>query len=130
MTRRYVRRRYRRNPEPASPRRPARPHPCAELNGESFDKLVHERVRKLFGGPLDVVAPDPDLREAVYGAVAKDLRRPPRPIPPDVVEFAARVNASGLRITPGTNHPDDLPTPLDLGWSLSEAIIEYRRAGA
>jgi hypothetical protein len=129
MTRRYVRRRYRRNPDAARPHKRACLPPW-ELDAKSFDRLVHARVRKLFGGPLDVVAPDPDLRAVVYDAIARDLRRPPRPIPPDVLAFVARANASGVRITPGTNHPDDLPTPLDLGWSLSDAIIEYRRAGA
>jgi hypothetical protein len=123
MTRRYVRRRYRRNPDPALSR------PCAELDAESFDKLVHERVRKLFGGPLDVVAPDRVLREVVYNAVANGLLQPPRPIPPDVLELAARLREDGITLTPGTGDLRDLPEPLDLGWSLSEAIIEYRRAG-
>jgi hypothetical protein len=131
MNRRYLRRRYRHRPDPARP--PARavcpPAACPEADPEGFDKLVHARIVKLFGAPLDVVAPDPELREVVYDAVAKGLRKEPRPIPPDVLAHVARLNASGLRVTAGTCDPRDLPTPLDLGWSLSDAIIEYRREG-
>jgi hypothetical protein len=115
--------------QPGSPARTQRAAPCPHVDAESFDELVHARVVKVFGAPLDVVAPDPELREVVYDAVAKSLRRPKRPIPPDSLEFAARMNASGLCITPGTSDLRDLPEPLDLGWSLSEAIVEYRRAG-
>jgi hypothetical protein len=132
MTRRHVRRRYRRNPVeapfPSRPpaRRPASPSP--ELDAERFEELVQARARELFGGSLEEVARDPVLRQVVHDAIASGLRRPPRPIPPEVLELTARLNASGLRVTPGTCDPRDLPTPLDLGWSLSEAIIEYRRA--
>jgi hypothetical protein len=95
---------------------------------EAFDRRVRERICKLFGGPLEVVAPDPELREVVYDVVARHLRRPRRPIPREVLEEVERLNASGLRVTPGTGDLRDLPIPLDLGWSLSEAIVEYRRA--
>jgi hypothetical protein len=132
MTRRHVRRRYRRNPigAPASgrTRKPGPPPP--ELDAESFEKLVEARARELFGGSLEEVARDPLLRQVVHDAIADGLRRPVRPIPPDVLEFVERLNASGLRVTPGTCDPRDLPTPLDLGWSLSEAIVEYRRGDA
>ena len=125
MNKRYVRRRYRRKPGPARSR--ARTA-CPPIDAESFDQLVQARVVRLFGAPLEVVAPDAELREVVYDAIAKGLRKKPRPIPPDVLAEVERLNASGLRVTPGTCDPRDLPTPLNLGWSLSEAIIEYRRA--
>jgi hypothetical protein len=129
MNKRYLRRKYRHRPQRIRSRRLApAPPPCPD-DPAAFDRLVHQRIEKLFGGPLEVVAPDPELREAVYGAVATALRRPVRPIPPDSLEFAARMNASGLHITPGTSDFSDMPEPLDLGWSLSEAIIEYRRTG-
>jgi hypothetical protein len=131
MNKRYVRRRYRRKSHPARPRTRTACPPAtnSQADAAGFDELVRARVLKLFGAPLDVVAPDPELREVVYDAVAKGLRKPPRPIPPDVLEEVERLNASGLRVTPGTCDPRDLPMPLDLGWSLSDAIIEYRRAG-
>jgi hypothetical protein len=110
-------------------RPPCAPPPSPEADPESFDRLVRARVVKLFGGPLEVVAPDPELREVVYDAVAKGLRKKPRPIPPEVLAEVKRLNALGLRVTPGTNDFSDLPEPLDLGWSLSEAIVEYRREG-
>src|SRR4051794_6728512 len=131
MTRRHVRRRYRRNPAEAplpgrqTRRRPGAP--CAEPDAESFEALVQARAHELFGGALDEVARDPVLRQLVHDAIANGLRQPPRPIPPEVLELTARLNAAGLRVTPGTGDPRDLPIPLDLGWSLSEAIIEYRR---
>jgi hypothetical protein len=130
MNKRYLRRKYRHRPRRVRSRRLA-PAPTTSCQDDpaAFDQLVRQRIEKLFGGPLEVVAPDPDLREAVYSAVATALRRPVRPIPPDSLEFAARMNASGLHITPGTSDMSDLPEPLDLGWSLSEAIIEYRRTG-
>ena len=134
MNRRYLRRKYRHQPHrrvrPARPARPTASTPSTlPEDPREFDRLVHQRIEKLFGGPLDVVAPDPELREVVYDAVAKGLRKPPKPIPPDSVEFAKRANEHGLHITPGTSDFSDMPEPLDLGWSLSDAIIEYRRAG-
>lgn len=130
MNKRYLRRKYRHRPRRIRSRRlaPAPLPPCPD-DPAAFDKLVHQRIETLFGGPLEVVAPDPELREAVYSAVATALRRPVRPIPPDSLEFAARMRKHGLIITPGTSDFSDLPEPLDIGWSLSEAIIEYRRRG-
>src|SRR5215207_6803257 len=101
MTRRHVRRRYRRNPigGPASGRTTRKPAlPCAELDAESFEKLVEARARELFDGSLEEVARDPLLRQVVHDTIADDLRRPPRPIPLDVLELVARLNASGVRV--------------------------------
>src|SRR5688500_3544866 len=117
MTRRYVRRRYRRNPTGATPgRRTA--SLCAELDAESFEALVQARVCKLFGGSLEQVAPDPLLRQAVHDAVVAALRRPERPVPPDSLALAARLRKHGITITLGASDIRDLPEPLDLGWSL------------
>lgn len=127
MNRRYVRRRYRHRPGQARPRAratcppPARPEPAP-----SFDELVRARIRKLFGAPLEVVAPDPELREAVYDAVATGLRRPERPIPPDVLGMADRLRADGITVTLSACDPRDLPAPADVGFSLTEAILEER----
>src|SRR4051794_831839 len=99
MTRRHVRRRYRRNPADGSSTRRTtrRPEPaCAELDVECFEALVQARVKHLFGDSLAVVAPDPELREAVHDAVAKGLRGPKRLIPPDSLEFAARIERDGV----------------------------------
>ena len=131
MMRRNVRRRYRRDPDLAMLRGREACHRdaiCPAPDGEAFERLVDARVRKLFGGPLDVVAPDPLLREVVRDAVITGMRRPTRPVPPDVLELAARLREDGITLTPGRGDPHDLPAPLDLGWSLSDAIIEYRRA--
>lgn len=127
MNRRYLKRRYRRKSGPALPRsrRERSPGPCPDGDAECFEALVQARVVALLGAPLDVVARDPDLRQAVYDAVAKGLREPPRPIPPHIQREVDRLNAAGLRVTAGTG---DFPVPLDLGgWSLSQAIIEDRR---
>jgi hypothetical protein len=132
MIHRNVRRRYRRNPASATLRGPGACHRdaiCPETDAEAFECLVDARVRKLFGGPLDVVAPDPLLREVVRDAVIAGMRRPTRPVPPDVLELAARLREGGITLTPGRGDPRDFPKPLDLGWSLGDAIIEYRRAG-
>jgi hypothetical protein len=133
MTRRHVRRRYRRNPAEAplasrqTARRPA--SPSLELDAERFEELVQARARELFDGPLEEVARDPVLRQVVHDAIANGLRRPPRPIPPEVLELTARLNASGLRVSPGTCDLRDLPTPLDVDCSLSDAILEERYGG-
>jgi hypothetical protein len=130
MTRRHVRRRYRRNPAeaPATRRTARRPdRACTELDAKSFEELVQARVRKLFGASLDEIAPDPLLRHAVHDAVASGLRQPARTVPAEELELAARLREDGILLTPGSCDLRDLPTPLDLGWSLSEAIIEDRR---
>jgi len=129
MNKRYVRRKYRHQPRTrVRPRQRAAPvPPPIPDDPQEFDRLVHQRIEKLFGGPLDRIAEDPELRDVVYDAVAKGLRAPPKPIPRESLEFAARMRKHGVIITPGTSDFSDLPEPLDLGWSLSDAIIEYRR---
>jgi len=97
------------------------------VDPESFEELVQARVQHLFGDSLDVVAPDPELREAVHDAVAKGLRGPKRLIPPDSLEFAARMNATGLRVTPGTSDLRDLPEALDLGCSGGHSVKQSSR---
>ena len=129
MTRRHIRRRYRRNPAEGPPtRRSARrlDPPCAELDPERFEELVQARVRKLLGVSLEQAAPDPLLRKVIHDVVAKDLREPPRPIRPDVLELAARLREDGITVTPATIGPHKLPIPVDLGFSLSEAVLEER----
>lgn len=55
-------------------------------------------------------------------------QRKPRAIHPDEQELIKRLREDGVEVTPataGVDHP--LPQPLDLGFSLSEAVIELRR---
>jgi hypothetical protein len=127
-TRRYVRRRYRRNPaEGLATRRTARQDPpCAELDPERLEELVQARVRKLFGASLEHVAPDPLLRAALHDAIVENLFSSPRTIPPGVLEVVARLREDGITATPGTCDPRDLPVPMDLGISLTEAVLEER----
>ncbi|HKP74360.1 MAG TPA: hypothetical protein VJT67_02400 [Longimicrobiaceae bacterium] len=129
MNKRYVRRKYRHQPgQTPRPRRlTANVLPPIPDDPREFDQLVHQRIEKLFGGPLEAITHDPELRAVVYDAVAKGLRAPSKPIPRESLEFAARMQKHGVIITPGTSDFSDLPEPLDLGWSLSDAIIEYRR---
>lgn len=60
-----------------------------------------------------------------------DSKWKPRPIPPEERAFLDRLKAAGIDVTPSTVGPDyKLPEPIDLdGFSLSDLIIEMRRAG-
>jgi hypothetical protein len=128
-TRRHVRRRYRRNlSEGPATRRTARRQDvsCAEFDSERLEELVQARVRKLFGASLEHVAPDPVLRAALHDAIAKGLRQPPSPIRPDMLEVVERLREDGITVTPATVGPHRLPIPVDLGFSLAEAVLEER----
>jgi hypothetical protein len=100
--------------------------PCADFDSERLDELVQARVRELFGAALEHVAPDPLLRAALHNAIAKGLCRPPSPIRPDMLEVVERLREDGITVTPATVGPHTLPIPVDLGFSLAEAVLEER----
>jgi len=82
-------------------------------------------VRRTFGGGLDEIA-DPLLREVIRDAAERALRRPKRPIPADVLEMLMRLRQDGITMTLSACDARDLPEPVDVGISLTEAILEER----
>lgn len=95
-----------------------------------FVERVQAESRKRFGGTIEEIVTDPELREIAYDALATGLRQKPRAIPPDVLEVVERLRAAGITATPGSCDIRDLPAPVKLGFSLSDAVLEERYGNA
>ncbi|HEX8906399.1 MAG TPA: hypothetical protein VF771_16235 [Longimicrobiaceae bacterium] len=105
--------------------RHSEPLSTRETDSAEFRAKVQEEARLHLGGTIEEMVSDPDLREVLYAVFATGLRREPRPISPEMMETVNRLRAAGLVVTPGAG-PQYLPKPLNLGVSLSDAILEER----
>ena len=95
-------------------------------DSEEFREQVQEESRKVIGYRLDEMRLDPDLRDMMYGVIARGLREPPKPISKEMLETVEILRAAGLEVTPGhgdLSHRKPLRIP---GFSLTEAVLEER----
>jgi len=117
-------------PEPApDPRswKPRAPLSTRESDPPEFVARVEAEARRRLGRSLDEVAPEPELREIMYNALAGALRQVPRPVAPEIAALAARLAEHGIILTPGSGDVRDLPKPISIpGVTLSGAVIEER----
>jgi hypothetical protein len=91
-----------------------------------FVERVQDESRRKFGGTIEDIVSDPVLQDIAYSVLANGLSQPPKKIPDDVMKVVARMAEVGITVTPGTCDPRDLPEPVDLGISLTDAILEER----
>lgn len=95
-------------------------------DSEEFREQVQEEARKVFGARLDEMVLDFDLRDMMYGVLARRLRETPKPISTEMLETVEQLRAAGLEVTPGhgdLSHRKPLHIP---GFSLTEAVLEER----
>jgi len=110
----------------AASRRPPFERSTRAQDPPEFVERVQAESRRKFGASIEELVTDPDLRDIAYAVVAEALRQPPKKIPASTLEVAARMAEVGITLTPGTSDPRDLPVPLDVGFSLTDVVLEER----
>jgi hypothetical protein len=103
----------------------AEPLSTRETDSEEFRERVQDEARRQLGGTIEELTSDPDLREILYSVFAKGLRSELPSISPEMMETVERLRAAGIPATPGAG-PQYLRKPINLGVSLSDAILEER----
>jgi len=110
----------------ANRRQPEPPLSTRAHDSPEFVAQVQAESRKRFGGTVEEIVADPRLRDIAYDVLATGLREEPRAIPPDVLAVVERLRAVGVTATPGTCDIRDMPPPMKLGFSLTDAVLEER----